>query len=60
DCTVTVEVDIDHWTGFHPYKSFSLKAEEKLHYTFPESFSAHWVRVVSNQDVTATAIFTYE
>ncbi|MGB2560244.1 MAG: hypothetical protein ACPIG6_06585 [Akkermansiaceae bacterium] len=60
DCTVTVEVDIDHWTGFHPYKSFSLKAGEKLNYTFPESFSAHWVRVVSDQDVTATAIFTYE
>lgn len=60
DCTITVEVDVDHWTGFHPYKIFTLKAGEKLIHEFPEGFAAHWVRVKADLDVTATAWFVYE
>jgi len=60
DCTITVEVDIDHWTGFHPFKSFEVKAGETLTYEFPEGFAAHWVRVKADQDVNATAWFIYE
>ena len=60
DCTITVEVDIDHWTGFHPFKSFEVKAGETLTYEFPEGFAAHWVRVKADKDVNATAWFIYE
>ena len=60
DCEITVEIDIDHWTSFHPYKTFTLKAGEPLTHEFPEAFAAHWVRVISNKDTTATAWFTYE
>jgi hypothetical protein len=60
DCAITVDVDIDHWTGFHPYKSFEVKAGKKMTYEFPEGFAAHWVRVKANQDVKATAWFIYE
>jgi len=60
DCTITVEVDVDHWTGFHRYKSFKLKAGKKRTHEFPEGFAAHWVRVRSDQDVNATAWFIYE
>jgi hypothetical protein len=60
DCTITVEVDVDHWTGFHTYKSFEVKAGEKLVHEFPQGFAAHWVRVTSNRDVQATAWFIYE
>ena len=59
DCTITVEVDIDHWTGFHPYQSFKLKAGETITHQFPEGFAAHWVRVSSDKDTVATAWFTY-
>ena len=60
DCSITLEVDIDHWTGFHKYKSFKVKAGKKLTYKFPEAFSAHWVRVKSDKNCTATAWFIYE
>ena len=59
DCTITVEVDIDHWTGFHPYRSFKLKAGEPFSHQFPTGFAAHWVRVSSDKDTVATAWFTY-
>lgn len=60
DCTITVEVDVDHWTGFHPYQRFELKAGVEQTYEFPEGFSAHWVRVRSDRDVQATAQLKYE
>ena len=60
NCTITVEVDIDHWTGFHAYKSFQLKAGETLTHVFPEGFAAHWVRVKSDSDAKATAWLVYE
>ena len=60
NCTITVEVDIDHWTGFHAYKSFQLKAGEALTHVFPESFAAHWVRVKSDSDAKASAWLVYE
>jgi hypothetical protein len=60
DCTITVEVDIDHWTGFHAYKSFQLKAGETLTHQFPTGFAAHWVRVKSDSDAKATAWLVYE
>ena len=60
DCTITVEVDIDHWTGFHKYKSFKVKAGEKLTHKFPKGFAAHWVRVKADKDAKATAWFIYE
>ncbi len=60
DCVITVEVDIDHWTGFHKYKSFKVKVGEKLTYEFPEGFAAHWVRVKADKDVNATAWFIYD
>ena len=60
DCTITVEVDVDHWTGFHRYKSFELKAGETLVHEFPEGFAAHWLRVRSDCDAVATAWLIYE
>jgi len=60
DCQITLQIDIDHWTGFHPYKSFKIKEGETLTHNFPEGFSAHWVRAVSDKDVIATAWFIYQ
>lgn len=60
DCTISLEVDVDHWTGFHRYKSFKVKAGEKRTYEFPEGFAAHWGRVRADKDVNATAWFIYE
>jgi hypothetical protein len=60
DCTIIVDVDIDHWTGYHEYKRFKLKRGRMLIYAFPEGYAAHWVRVKADMDVNATAWFVYE
>ncbi len=60
DVTITVEVDFDHQSGWHHFKSFALKADQTEIYVFPEAYSAHWVRVTAGKDCTATAWLTYE
>lgn len=60
DTTITVEVDIDHQSGWHTYRTFALKAGEKATHTFPVGYSAHWVRVKADADCTATAQLKYE
>jgi len=55
---ITLEVDFD-LTGFYPYKTFTLKAGETINYTFPDGFSAHWVRATANKDCQSTVTFTY-
>jgi hypothetical protein len=42
------------------FKTFSVKAGEKLKYEFPVGFSAHWVQVKADTDCKATAWFFYE
>jgi len=42
------------------FKTFSVKAGEKIRYEFPEGFSAHWVQVKADVDCKATACFIYE
>jgi hypothetical protein len=59
DATITLEVDFDH-NSWHAYKTFDVKAENDLKYNFPEGFSAHWIRVISNADCIATVQLKYE
>ncbi|MEP4077251.1 hypothetical protein [Haloferula sp.] len=57
--TITVEVDFladDTWST---YQSFPLTAGQTITHTFPSGFHAHWVRVTSNTNTTATAQLTY-
>jgi hypothetical protein len=57
--TLTVEVDFladDTWST---YQTFSLAAGETLTHLFPTGFHAHWVRVKSDTNTTATVQFTY-
>ena len=57
--TFTVEVDIDH-NGWHRYGSITVPAGKSLTHHFPEGYSAHWVRLISDTDCSATAAFLYE
>jgi hypothetical protein len=60
DTAVTLEVDIDGTGLWIPYRKFSLTAGTKTQHTFPEAFSAYWVRAVSSADTRATAMFSYD
>ena len=59
DAKITAEIDVD-FNGWHKFKTFELKAGEKLVYLFPEGFNAHWIRFISDKNCTATAWLLYE
>ncbi|MFP4057856.1 MAG: hypothetical protein ACLF0G_13400 [Candidatus Brocadiia bacterium] len=58
--TFTIEVDFLHTGTWRPYATLEVPPGETVRETFPEGYSAHWVRVVSDRPCTATAWFTYE
>ncbi len=58
--TIRLEVDIDGEGLWVPYRSFRLGPGQTIGHTFPDGFSAYWVRAVSDRDVTATVMFYYE
>jgi hypothetical protein len=62
-----IDTEISMYIHINPYlkepvlfKTFSVKAGEKLDYEFPEGFSAHWAQLKTNTDCKATAWFTYK
>ena len=59
DVTVTIEVDVDHQSGWRRYGRFQLEADKESTHDFPVGFSAHWIRFVTDHDCTATARLVY-
>lgn len=57
---ITLEVDIDGTDLWVPYETFEVKDGETISHTFPEGFSAYWVRAISDTDAEVTVYFTYE
>jgi len=55
----TIEVDVDHHSGWHIYKSLEVLPGETLFHKFPDGYQAHWVRLRANKDCLATAQFSY-
>ncbi len=56
---VTVQVDYLGDGSWEDYTSLTLLGKDYRFHVFPEGFSAHWVRLVVNQDCILTAQFTY-
>lgn len=59
DVTITLEVDVDH-NGWHEYKKIKLQAGKTVAHTFPDGFSAHWIRARADKDCKATVWLKYE
>ncbi|EDM25449.1 hypothetical protein LNTAR_25310 [Lentisphaera araneosa HTCC2155] len=60
ETTIKLEVDIDGTGLWVEYKKFELKAGQALNHTFPEGFSAYWVRATSTQNAKVTSWFIYK
>ncbi len=56
---ITLEINFDH-NGYYAYRTWKVAPNETIEFNFPKGFSAHWVRLVSGSDCTATATFVYE
>ena len=59
DVVFFVEIDFLGDGSWKPYKAFKIEPGGYVHHEFPEGFSAHWVRLTSRNDCTATAHFHY-
>jgi hypothetical protein len=59
DCAVRVQVDPSGTGDWHTYATLECPAGETVEHTFPAGFNAHWVRLVSDTDTAATALFEY-
>ena len=57
--TFTVEVDFLGNGSFRTYKTIEAPANGYVHHEFPDGFAAHWVRLKTNRNCTATAYFMY-
>ena len=62
-----IDAEITLYIHINPYlkepvlfKTFTVKAGEKLEYQFPEGFSAHWAQLKTDKDCKATAWFVYK
>lgn len=44
---------------FHNFKNITIKPGEYIHYEFPDSYSANWMRLKVNKKCIATAIINY-
>jgi len=42
------------------FKTFDIKAGQKITYKFPQGFSAHWAQLKSSKDCKASAWFVYQ
>ena len=58
--TFRLEFDFDHTGDFVPAFEFDVKPNETRVETLPEGFNAHWLRVVSDKDCTATVSVVYQ
>jgi hypothetical protein len=60
DTNISIEIDVDHQSGWHRYKSVTLTGGRPWTFVFPAAFNAHWIRFTSDRDCTATALLLYE
>ncbi len=59
DVQFTLEVDFLGNGDWQTYKTISVPAKGYNYHTFPDAFSAHWIRLKTNKQCTATAQFMY-
>ena len=57
--TFTVEVDFMGDGQWARYCAIEVAADDYVPHVFPDGYSAHWVRVIADNDCIATAYFTY-
>ena len=55
----TLQTDFMGNGDFKIYKKITVKPDEYIHYEFPDSYSAHWLRLSADKACNATAIITY-
>jgi hypothetical protein len=58
--TITVEVDISGYGDWVVIDRIALQADRSHHHTFPEAFSAYWIRFTTSAAAAVTANLEYQ
>jgi hypothetical protein len=58
--TFKLEADFTGTGEFAEVTRLTVQPGQPLEHRFPDAFGAYWLRLVAEQDTTATATFTYE
>ncbi len=58
--TFRVEADFTGTGKFAEVTKLIVPPGQPLEHRFPDAFGAYWLRLIANNDTTATATFTYE
>ena len=57
--TFRLECDFTGYGDWSTYQTLKVEPGKPLNFSFPTEFGAYWVRLVAQQDCTATAMFDY-
>ncbi len=57
---IRIELDVTGDGLWKTYKSFNVPVGETIRYEFPPYVTAYWLRLVSDQEATATAQLVYQ
>lgn len=60
DTTIVVQIDLSGTGQWVDHEAFEVRAGQPVEYTFPEAYSAYWLRTVSTTDCTAGAQLVYK
>jgi len=55
-----VEADFTGTGQWHEVVALAVEPGQRLEHKFPNAFGAYWLRLVADQDTTATGTFNYE
>ncbi|PMD92580.1 hypothetical protein BWI97_20590 [Siphonobacter sp. BAB-5405] len=58
--TFTLEADPVGTGVWMPYQTFTVPAGKTITHSFPDAFQARWIRLKTDQNCTATALFDYK
>lgn len=56
---MTIETDFMGNGDFKVFKKIKIEPRKYLHYEFPDSYSAHWMRISTDKACNATAMIIY-
>lgn len=59
DVEFSIEIDFVGNGEWNTFKTLKVKANDYSHYTFPDGYSAHWVRIKVDRSSVVTCNFVY-
>ena len=57
---IHIEADFTGTGTWSEFTALGVQPDSQLEFRFPAAFGAYWLRLVSDSDTTASAVFTYE